>query len=174
MGRLGPSAHSESRPLARLARRLSGAGRRWRGFLARWRAGSVWFIRRRRPSGEAGGRFGQGATCRQSSCSCRTCGLRDSAPYRGREGKPLRADAGADATYVQKLMSAHVVASSCRRRDEPVCFPLSWFFSISDAISRLEVFALTPLCRSGGINERGADVQLFLPRPGGARVARLS
>lgn len=71
-------------------------------------------------------------------------------------------------------MSAHVVASSCRRRDEPVCFLLSWFFSISDAISRLEVFALTPLCRSGGINERGADVQLFLPRPGGARVPRLS
>lgn len=48
------------------------------------------------------------------------------------------------------------------------------FWPICDAINRLEVFPLTPLCRSGEINEQGADVQLFPPRPRGARVARLS
>lgn len=43
---------------------------------------------------------------------------------------------------------------------------------IRDAINRLEVSPLTPLCRSGEINERGAAVQLFPPR--GARAAWLS
>lgn len=67
-------------------------------------------------------------------------------------------------------MKVHAMASA----GEPVGFLLCWVLLISDVISRLEVFPLTPLCHGGEINERGADVQLFLPRPRRARAALLA